>query len=294
MSKQAAADKPILEIQHLRKRFGNKLVLDDVNLTVKRGEIVCVIGESGIGKSVILKHIMGLMIPDGGRILLDGEEISSPLKKPADFLKARKRLGMLFQGAALFDSMTVGENIAFPLREHTDMSAQEISEVVRNGLQMVGLANIEHQVSAELSGGMRSRVGLARAIAMKPEVMLYDEPTSALDPINSDKIDDLILDLRAKLGMSSIVVTHDIPSAYKIADRMAMIREGKIIFEGTPGEIRASHNPYVQRFIGGQRKHYYAVQDEATYEKQVDLSRLRRGGQKSRTQTPRQPPQRTS
>ncbi|MBD3316402.1 MAG: ATP-binding cassette domain-containing protein [Chitinivibrionales bacterium] len=290
MNKQASADGPIIEIQHLRKRFGSKLVLDDVNLSVDRGDILCIIGESGIGKSVILKHIIGLIIPDGGRILLDGEEISSPLKKSSDFLKPRKRLGMLFQGAALFDSMTVGENIAFPLREHTALSENEISEVVRNGLQMVGLENIEHQVSAELSGGMRSRVGLARAIAMKPEVMLYDEPTSALDPINSDKIDDLILDLRAKLGMTSIVVTHDIPSAYKIADRIAMIREGKIIFEGTPGEIRASRNPYVQRFIGGQRKHYYAVQDEKAYEGQVDLSRLRHKAHGPRSAPPWKPP----
>jgi phospholipid/cholesterol/gamma-HCH transport system ATP-binding protein len=138
---------------------------------------------------------------------------------------------------------------------------------------------------------MRSRVGLARAIAMRPEVMLYDEPTSALDPINSDKIDDLILDLRGKLGMTSIVVTHDIPSAYKISDRIAMIREGKIIFEGTPGEIRASHNPYVQRFIGGQRKHYYAVQDEGSYEGQVDLDRLRRSARPPRHSKQWRPPQ---
>jgi phospholipid/cholesterol/gamma-HCH transport system ATP-binding protein len=264
-----------LTIEHLRKNFAGHMVLDDVNLEVKQGEIICVIGQSGHGKSVILKHIMGLMIPDGGRIYMDGEEYSSPLKQPRDFEKVRKKLGMLFQGAALFDSKTVGENIAFPLREHTDLSEAEIKDIIAEGLEMVGLQGIEEKMPSELSGGMRSRVGLARAIAMKPEVMLYDEPTSALDPIMSDKINDLILDLRRKLGMTSIVVTHDMASAYKIADAIAMIFEGKIIFSGTPGEIRASRNPYIQQFIRGQRKLHYAIEEEKAYDAQIDLSRLR-------------------
>jgi phospholipid/cholesterol/gamma-HCH transport system ATP-binding protein len=264
-----------LSIEHLRKHFGDILILDDVTLDVARGEIVCVIGQSGHGKSVILKHIMGLMIPDGGRILFDNEEYSTPTKKPADFAKIRRKLGMLFQGAALFDSKSVGENIAFPLREHTGMQELEIKNVITEGLEMVGLHGIENKMPSELSGGMRSRVGLARAIAMKPEVMLYDEPTSALDPIMADKINDLILDLRQKLGMTSIVVTHDMSSAYKIADHIAMIYQGKIIFNGTPGEIRASRDPYVQQFIRGQRKLHYAVEDQRSYDAQVDLSKLR-------------------
>mgnify|MGYP000325654983 CR=1 FL=1 len=267
---------PKLSIEHLRKHFGDHLILDDVTLDVGEGEIVCVIGQSGHGKSVILKHIMGLMIPDGGRILYEGAEYSSPTKKPSDFDRIRRKLGMLFQGAALFDSKTVGENIAFPLREHTNMTEDQIRDVIAEGLEMVGLKGIEDKMPSELSGGMRSRVGLARAIAMKPEVMLYDEPTSALDPIMSDKINDLILDLRKKLNMTSIVVTHDMSSAYKIADHIAMIFQGKIIFAGTPAEIRATRDPYVQQFIRGQRKLYYAVEDEKAYEAPVDLSRLRR------------------
>lgn len=265
-----------LTLEHVRKHFGSSLVLDDISMEVAEGEIVCVIGQSGNGKSVILKHIMGLMIPDGGRILYENQEYSSPTTKPSDFEKIRRKLGMLFQGAALFDSKTVGENIAFPLREHTNMTEQEINKVIAEGLEMVGLQGIESKMPSELSGGMRSRVGLARAIAMKPEIMLYDEPTSALDPIMGDKINDLILDLRNKLGMTSIVVTHDMSSAYKIADHIAMIFQGKFIFKGTPAEIRASRDPYVQQFIRGQRKLYYAVEDERSYEAPVDISKLRR------------------
>lgn len=272
----------MLTIEHLRKRFGNKEVLRDINLEVTKGEVVAVIGQSGHGKSVILKNIMGLMIPDGGRIIFEGDVISSPTMKSNEFDKARTRFGMLFQGAALFDSMTVGENIAFPLRERTNMITEEIDKTIVDVLEMVGLREIEHVMPAELSGGMRSRVGLARAIAMKPEVMLYDEPTSALDPIMADKINDLILDLRNKLHMTSIVVTHDMSSAYKIADKIAMLHDGKIIFNGTPAEIRASRNPYIQQFIRGQRKLYYAVEDEAAYKDQVDLSRIRATAAKDR------------
>ncbi len=267
----------MLKIEHLKKHFGSKVVLRDVNLNVDKGEVVAIIGQSGHGKSVILKNIMGLMLPDGGRILFDNEIISSPTKKSSDFEKVRKRFGMLFQGAALFDSMTVGENIAFPLREHTTEPEESINKTVANVLEMVGLRGIENVMPAELSGGMRSRVGLARAIAMEPEVMLYDEPTSALDPIMSDKINDLIIDLREKLKMTSIVVTHDMASAYKIADKIAMLHDGKIIFHGTPAEIRASRNPYIQQFIRGQRKLYYAVKDEESYEKTFDLNKIRTG-----------------
>jgi len=266
---------PILKIEHLKKHFGTKQVLVDVTLDVYKGEVVCIIGQSGHGKSVILKNIMGLMLPDGGQIFFEGEVISSPTKRTNEFERVRKRFGMLFQGAALFDSMTVGENIAFPLRERTSLPDEEIKKTIVSVLEMVGLHGIEHVMPAELSGGMRSRVGLARAIAMKPEVMLYDEPTSALDPIMSDKINDLIVDLRNKLNMTSIVVTHDIASAYKISDKIAMLHDGKVIFHGSPAEIRASRNPYIQQFIRGQRKMYYAVEEEKAYDNQFDLDKVR-------------------
>jgi phospholipid/cholesterol/gamma-HCH transport system ATP-binding protein len=271
---------PLLTIEHLKKHFGNQLVLDDINLEVKKGEIVCIIGQSGGGKSVILKHIIGLIIPDGGRVLLDGEEISSPTKKPSDFNKVRRRLGMLFQGAALFDSKSVGENIAFPLREHTAHSEEEIQSIIAEALEMVGLQkNFQYKMPSELSGGMKSRVGLARALVMKPEIMLYDEPTSALDPIMTDKINELILSLRDKLAMTSVVVTHDMASAYRIADTIAMIYEGKIVFCGTPAQIRATRNPYIQQFIRGQRKLHYAVSapdhEGTALDRQVDVGELK-------------------
>jgi len=275
-----SAPAPLLRIEHLKKHFGNQLVLDDVNLELRKGEILCIIGQSGGGKSVILKHVIGLMIPDGGRIVLDNEEISSPVKRSSDFNKVRGRLGMLFQGAALFDSKTVGENIAFPLREHTKYSNDEIASIVTEALEMVGLKQgFQHKMPSELSGGMRSRVGLARALVMKPEIMLYDEPTSALDPIMTDKINELILSLRDKLAMTSMVVTHDISSAYRIADKIAMIYEGKIIFSGTPAEIRATRNPYIQQFIRGQRKLHYAVsaapEESVGLDQQVDVGALK-------------------
>jgi phospholipid/cholesterol/gamma-HCH transport system ATP-binding protein len=192
-----------------------------------------------------------------------------------DYGNVRNRFGMLFQGAALFDSMNVGENIGFPLRERTKMSHDQIKKVIEETLEMVGLRGIENVMPSELSGGMRSRVGLARAIAMNPEVMLYDEPTSALDPIMSDKINDLIIDMKKKMSMTSIVVTHDMASAYKVADKIAMLYDGKIIFHGSPAEIRASRNPYIQQFIKGQRKLYYAVEEEESYKEQVDLGKVR-------------------
>ncbi len=264
---------PLLQIEHLRKRFGGQIVLDDINLDVNKGEILAIIGQSGSGKTVLFRHIIGLMFPDGGRILLDGEVISCPTTRPADFDRYRKRFGILFQGAALFDSMTVGENLAFPLRELTGLSEAEIMKTVGESLEKVGLKEgFKTKMPVELSGGMRSRVGLARALVMNPEIMLYDEPTSSLDPIMTDKINDLIESLRERLQMTSIVVTHDISSAYKIADRIAMIHEGRILFCGTPADIRKSHNPYIQQFIRGQRKMQYAVRDEE------DLGNALQGG----------------
>jgi phospholipid/cholesterol/gamma-HCH transport system ATP-binding protein len=258
----------LLKIEHLKKHFGSQVVLDDINLEVGKGEILCIIGQSGSGKTVLFRHIIGLIFPDGGLISLENEVISSPTTRHVDFNRFRRRFGILFQGAALFDSMNVGENLAFPLREHTDLTEEEIQKIIGESLEMVGLKEIfKTKMPSELSGGMRSRVGLARALVMKPEIMLYDEPTSALDPIMTEKINDLILGLRDRLRMTSIVVTHDIGSAYKIADKIAMIHEGKIIFCGSPGEIRTSRNPYIQQFIRGQRKMHYAVEDEDAYAK---------------------------
>jgi phospholipid/cholesterol/gamma-HCH transport system ATP-binding protein len=266
----------MLKIEHLKKRFGAQVVLDDITFEVNKGQIVCVIGESGGGKSVILRHIIGLILPDGGRIVYNDREIVNPASKPADLAEARKRFGMLFQQAALFDSKDVGENLAFPLREHTTLTETEIQDTITDALEKVGLQKaFAAKMPSELSGGMRSRVGLARALVMKPEVMLYDEPTSALDPIMTDKINDLIISLRDKLGMTSIVVTHDISSAYKIADKISMIYQGRIIFDGAPADLRASRNPYIQQFIRSQRKHFYAVEEELDYQQAVDIRSLR-------------------
>jgi len=270
----------ILKLEHVKKNFGTKTVLHDVNIEIMRGEITCIIGQSGHGKSVILKNIMGLMKPDGGRIIFDGHVISSPNTPDSEYDKVRHKFGLLFQGAALFDSMTVGDNIGFTLRERTNLTEEEIQERIKNGLSMVGLHNIEHQMPSELSGGMRSRVGLARAVALEPDIMLYDEPTSALDPIMSDKINDLILDLRDKLNMTSIVITHDMSSAYKIADRICMLHNGKIIFQGTPAQIRASRNSYIQQFISGKRKLFYAMGADQEMDKQVNLSSVHKEAHK--------------
>jgi phospholipid/cholesterol/gamma-HCH transport system ATP-binding protein len=260
----------LLTIEHLRKQFGGQVVLDDINLEVNKGEILCIIGQSGSGKTVLFRHIIGLLFPDGGRVLLDGEVISSPAMRPSDFDKYRRRFGILFQGAALFDSMNVGENLAFPLREHSGMSEAEIQSVVGESLEMVGLKEIfKTKMPSELSGGMRSRVGLARALVMKPEIMLYDEPTSALDPIMTEKINDLILSLRERMSVTSIVVTHDLASVYKVTDRMAMIHDGKIIFTGTPEEIRRSRDPYIQQFVRGERKTHHAVEEERLYSRRL-------------------------
>ncbi len=272
---------PLLQVEHLKKRFGNQLVLDDVSFTAHEGEIVSLIGESGGGKSVILKNIIGLLVPDGGRVLFKGEEIASPTKKPQDYRHMRRHFGMLFQGAALFDSKDVGENIAFCLREHTELTEDEIECTVADALQKVGLKKeFARKMPSELSGGMKSRVGLARALVMEPEIMLYDEPTSALDPIMTDKINDLILSLRNKLNMTSIIITHDIASSYKISDKIIMLYKGKSIFTGTPAEIRASRNPYIQQFIRGQRKLHYATDEQEGYEATVDIGRMKPGDDK--------------
>lgn len=251
---RAHSTQPLIELRGLQKSFGHQRVLKEVNLTVNKGETMVVIGTSGGGKSVILKHCIGLLQPDGGEVVVDGKVISSPTH--IDVQTIRKRMGMLFQGAALFDSMNVGENIKFALREHNrQLTENQLDEIVAEKLHMINLSpDIRFKMPSELSGGMKKRLGLARVIALNPEIILYDEPTTGLDPVTSDVINDLILEMQHKLGVTSIVVTHDMVSAYKVANRMSMLYEGRIIFVGTPEELRATTNPYVQQFIRGQRK----------------------------------------
>jgi phospholipid/cholesterol/gamma-HCH transport system ATP-binding protein len=240
----------MIEIKNLSKSFDEHKVLDRVTLTIPTGETLVIIGRSGCGKSVLLKHIIGLMKPDEGAVLIDGVDVTRLSGHSLD--KLRMKFGMLFQGAALFDSMTVEENVAFPLREHTTMSSAAIRQRVQECLGLVGLANVEDLMPAELSGGMRKRVGLARAIAMNPEIILYDEPTTGIDPIMGDVINDLIIALRDRLKSTSVVVTHDMRSAYKVADRIAMLYNGSIIESGSPSAIQQVANPIVQQFIRGE------------------------------------------
>lgn len=239
----------MIEIKEVYKSFGANQVLNGVDLNINKGETIVILGRSGCGKSVLLKHIIGLMKPDKGQIFIDGEEITAYNYEKLSNL--RKRFGMLFQGAALFDSMTVEENVGLSLTEHTDLSKEKIKEIVKEKLRLVGMAGVENLKPAELSGGMKKRVGLARAIAMDPDIVLYDEPTTGLDPIMADVINELVISLRNTLKITSIAVTHDIVSAYKIADRVAMLYEGKIIWVGTPEETKNSTDPVVKQFIHG-------------------------------------------
>ena len=240
----------MIEISDLHKSFNSKLVLDGVDLAINTGETMVIIGGSGCGKSVLLRHIIGLMQPDRGSIRIDGTELSGIGRQ--ELFGLRKRLGMLFQGAALFDSLTVAENVGLGLREHSGYSSEQRADIVGKKLEMVGMGGTGSLMPGELSGGMKKRVGLARAIAMDPEYMLYDEPTTGLDPIMADKINDLIIDLRNKMSLTSVVVTHDMVSAAKIADRIAMLHQGRIIFCGTPEEIRSCPDERVQRFVRGE------------------------------------------
>ncbi len=239
----------MIEIRGLRKHLGRKRVLDGLDLDVRKGETVVVVGPSGTGKSVLLKHIIGLMIPDAGSIKIAGEEIVGMDEPNLD--RVRRKFGMLFQGAALFDSMTVGENVGLSLVEHTRLSREEIERRVADRLEWVGLKYAENMKPASLSGGMKKRVGLARALAMDPEIILYDEPTTGLDPITGDVINQLIRALQHQLGVTSVVVTHDLMSAYKVGDRLAMLYQGRVVFIGTPDEVRETDHPMVRQFIEG-------------------------------------------
>jgi phospholipid/cholesterol/gamma-HCH transport system ATP-binding protein len=237
----------MLEIRNLKKTFGTQHVLRGVNLKINTGEITIIIGSSGCGKSVLLKHLIGLLKPDEGQILLDGVNL---VDLPKEQLKqARMRFGMLFQDAALFDSMNAYENIAFPLREHRRLSEDEIGGIVRQKLSQVGLKGVEKKLPSELSGGMRKRVGLARALVLNPEIVLYDEPTTGLDPISSHAIDELIVQTQQNIEGTSIIISHDIRATLRIANRVAMLHDGAIVAVGTPDEMVDSDNPIVRNFL---------------------------------------------
>jgi phospholipid/cholesterol/gamma-HCH transport system ATP-binding protein len=250
----------VIEIKNLKKRFGKKEVLRGVNLSIKTGETMVIIGRSGCGKSVLLKHIVGLLKGEEGEVIVDGQIISSMSRE--ELYRIRTKFGYLFQGAALFDSMTVGENVGLALRENYQMSEQKIREIVAEKLALVGLPNIEQMKPSELSGGMRKRVGLARALATNPEYIFYDEPTTGLDPIMSDAIDTLIKDLAQKLRVTSVVITHDIQSVYKVADRIAMMHEGKIYFLGNAKDLAETQDPIVRNFVDRNSFHDVAIEGE--------------------------------
>jgi phospholipid/cholesterol/gamma-HCH transport system ATP-binding protein len=239
----------MIRISKLCKSFNNRKVLDELSLTVQTGSTCVIIGRSGCGKSVLLKHIVRILRPERGEIFVDDKEVDKLNEGQMNAL--RLKIGMVFQGGALFDSMTVAENVGFGLIEHDGVGRKELLERVEESLCLVGLCGIQNLMPSELSGGMKKRVALARAICIKPEIILYDEPTTGVDPITADAINELIKSLHDKLKVTSIVVTHDMKSAYMVADRIAMMYQGKIIAEGTPDEIQNTDHPVVHQFING-------------------------------------------
>ena len=240
----------VIELRNIYKSFAGKEVLRDLSIDVERGESCVIVGGSGTGKSVTLKHIIGLIRPDRGHVFIDGQDLTG--MKEAELNRFRQRFGMAFQEGALFDSMSVYENIAFPLRRHTTMTEAEIRARVEECLDDVHMPGVEQKRPSELSGGMRRRVGFARAISLKPEFLLFDEPTTGLDPVISDVVAELIVEMDEKLGTTTVTITHDMKVAFKIADRVAMLCNGRIIEEGTPEEFQRSENPVVQQFIEGR------------------------------------------
>jgi phospholipid/cholesterol/gamma-HCH transport system ATP-binding protein len=247
MSMSEPAAEPKISVIGLVKSFGAKRVLDGIDLDVMPGESVVVVGGSGAGKTVFLKHLIGLLHPDDGHVVVAGVDLT--LASPQVALELRKSFGMSFQEGALFDSMTVFDNIAFPIRRHTTATPEEVAERVRECLSLVRLEGIEDKPPAELSGGMRRRVGFARAIALRPEILLFDEPTTGLDPVNTAAIANVINQLRHSLGVTVVTITHDMSLAFRIADRIAMIRKGRIIAIDPPERFRASDDPYVVAFL---------------------------------------------
>jgi phospholipid/cholesterol/gamma-HCH transport system ATP-binding protein len=248
----------MIEVRDLHKSFGSQRVLQGTSLQIARGESVVIIGRSGGGKSVLLKHLIGLAQPDAGDVLVEGQSIVAMDER--ELLKVRHKFGMLFQSAALFDSMTVAENVGFALRRERKWTEDQIRQKVTDALAMVELGGAEEKKPAELSGGMRKRVGLARAIVYQPEIVLYDEPTTGLDPIVADSIDQLIVRVRDRLKVTSVAVTHDMRSASRIGQRIMMLHEGRIHFTGTPEETFKSADPIVHRFVNGisdPKEHYF-------------------------------------
>ena len=239
----------MIRIQRLHKRFGRQPVLRGIDLDIATGEIMVVIGRSGGGKSVLLKHLIGLLRPDSGTVVVDGTEITR--LRGGELDRVRERYGVVFQGGALFDSMSVAENVAFPLREKSRLRHAEIRERVEEKLEQVGLSDMGHKNPAEISGGMRKRVAIARALVTEPEIVFFDEPTTGLDPILVNTIHHLILELHRKFRFTAVMVSHEIPEIFEIADRVAMLHEGVIIEVGPPEAVRASANPIVQQFIRG-------------------------------------------
>ena len=239
----------MIEVRDLHKSFGAQKILDGVNLRIETGESVVIIGRSGGGKSVLLKHLIGLLQPDAGEVLVDGERIDGMSER--ELLRVRSKFGMLFQSAALFDSLTVAENVGFAFRRNRQISGDEIARRVAMALELVELPGTENKKPSELSGGMRKRVGLARAIVYQPQIVLYDEPTTGLDPIVSDSIDKLILRVRDRFKVTSVVVTHDMRSARRVGQRILMLHNKKIYVTGTPDEIFNSKDPVVRQFIDG-------------------------------------------
>jgi len=248
-STTAGTQNTIIEIVDLHKSLGGRMVLDGINLTVRRGETLVIMGASGCGKSTLLRCLIGAHKPDSGSVRLFGKDIATVTPKELD--SVRKRFGILFQSGALFSSMTVGENVALPLSEHTDLSPEMIDLMVKVKLELVGLRQAEDQLPSEISGGMAKRAGLARAIALDPELLFYDEPTSGLDPIMTGIIDGLIVDLARTMNVTSVVVTHDLRSAFRVADRMVVLNNGRIVTEGKPHDIRNCTDPFVKRFVQG-------------------------------------------
>lgn len=246
----ASEKEAAIKVENLVKYYGERKVLDGVSFEVPERSITVILGSSGGGKSTILKHLIGAMKPDGGRVLIYGEDITKMDEEELD--RVRKRCGMLFQNVALFGDLTVGENVALPIKEHTDLDEEVVNIMVKMKLEQVGLMDFENFYPRELSGGMQKRVGIARAIALDPKIVFFDEPTAGLDPIVSGVINKLIKDLTRLLGITSVVVTHSIESAMKIADRIVLLYQGKVYFEGTPEEIQRAEDPLVQQFIKGE------------------------------------------
>jgi phospholipid/cholesterol/gamma-HCH transport system ATP-binding protein len=238
----------MIDVQDVWKSFAGFPVLKGVSLQIPEGTTMVILGASGSGKTVLMKHIMGLFKPDRGQVIVDGENISAMSRQ--ELAVFRQRMGMVFQSSALFDSMTVGENVAFPLREHNPgLTEEEIQQKVKEKLAVVELYDVEQKYPAELSGGMRKRVGLARAIVREPKIVLYDEPTTGLDPLTTESVDEMIIQARERLSVTSVVISHDIGSAFHIADRIAVINEGRIVEEGTPAEVRKTKEPFTQHFL---------------------------------------------